>query len=37
MSPESCAKISPRAASWPNTSPATAITMSSSGAMENTV
>ncbi|MNK67666.1 hypothetical protein D3C87_870080 [compost metagenome] len=37
MRPESCAKISPRAASCPKTRPATAITISSSGAMENTV
>jgi hypothetical protein len=29
--------ISPRAASWPKTRPATEITISSSGATENTV
>jgi hypothetical protein len=37
ISESSCAEISPRAASSPKTSPATAITISSRGASENSV
>ena len=37
ISPESWFMISPRAASCPNTRPATEITISSKGATENTV
>ncbi len=36
-SPAICETIAPCAASWPKTRPATAITISSSGATENTV